>query len=179
MFSYLGTNKPDLPHCTTKPPATGWSLLSGHPTALEAPSSPPWGCTYSDSAWAANLVLNTGYGHHLKWPSGIVKQLLLSRHIWAKLYIFPMQGDILLLIHDSGSQYLQDAHWDYEWHPATWQLGREQSCSLIYLVKTQIFTPKLNWAATTLYQLVIPLSKERREMDFFLFSLLVKRLKAI
>lgn len=134
--------------------------------------------THLHIAWATNLVLNTVCGHPFKWLA-LLNKSFFSRHVRAKLRIFPVQGDILLFVCGCWSQTCRSPHCEHEWHPAAWQLGREQCWSLNYPAKTQIFTPKLSWVAATLYQLVIPLSKERREMDFFLFSLLVKRLKAI
>lgn len=163
-FPWPGTSKPDT-----------HTLHYQAPSSLAVSLGLP---TYTDSTWAANLVLNTACRYLLKWLA-LLNKSFFSRYAWAKLCIFPVQGDILLFVCDSWSQTWRSPHCEHEWHPAAWQLGRKQRCSLNYPAKTQIFTPKLSWVAATLYQLVIPLSKERREMDFFLFSLLVKRLKAI
>lgn len=62
-----------------------------------------WGCTYTESAWAANLVLYIVRGHLLKWLAQS-DNFFFSGDVWAKLYIFSAQGDILLCVHNSRSQ---------------------------------------------------------------------------
>lgn len=105
-----GDGQSPLPWC-------GLCLEPSGVPALETSSSPPWGCTVTASVEAENPALNTPT-ITLNDCLAHSNKLFLSRHLRAKLWTFPMQGDILLLFCDSRSQSPAGSHRDHEWHLA-------------------------------------------------------------